>query len=162
MGRRRALSNKNIENSARATAWHNDHVRQSYRTEFPKFRMRSEGDGLMERYIGRKKQRNQAGQTRGGMEWVFVWRSSQSSPLTFHSFTTEARDFHIHGTRLLSFYCFPPYEFTVFIIRCFAITVELLASNANWFIEPVCNEGDMDQSEKINLCFNQPLPLAAF
>lgn len=27
------------------------------------------------------------------MEWIFVWRSSQSSLLTFYSFTSKARDF---------------------------------------------------------------------
>lgn len=77
----------------------------------------------MERYVERKKQRNQAAQTRSGMEWVFVWRSSQSSPLIFYSFTKrEARDFRIHEA-IRKYYLFiaSPYGFTVFIICCSAI-----------------------------------------
>lgn len=50
----------------------------------------------MERYIERKKQRNQAGQMRCGMDWVFVWRCSQSSPLAFYNFNVK-HDFRVHG-----------------------------------------------------------------
>lgn len=83
----------------------------------------------MERHVERKEQRNQAGQTRG-VEWNGGFFLSGAIPnllpLTFYSFTIrEARDFRIHGTRLANiiFLLLPRItEFTIFIIRCFAVT----------------------------------------
>lgn len=77
----------------------------------------------MERYVERKKQRNQAGQTRNGMGWVLFGVVPQSSPLAlFIVSQRESRDFRIHGT-IREYYPFiaSPYEFTVFIIRYFAV-----------------------------------------
>jgi len=60
----------------------------------------------MERYIERKKQRNQAGQMRCGMDWVFVWRCSQSSPFAFYNFTTWSTRFPYTRNWIREYYLF--------------------------------------------------------
>lgn len=124
---------------------HNGHVRQSYRTEFPKFRMRSEGDGLMEWYIGRKKQRNQAGQKREA-EWSgFLFGVVPNLLPSLRSFTTEARDFRIHGTQ------FANIIFLLLFLRVYRFYYPLLCGNwSNYLLQTQTNLESLCKAIQIN------------